>query len=158
MSLGENLYRSRKKKQLSQEKVAEKINVSRQTISKWELNETIPDIYQVQALAFLYQIDMQELISVNPKMIDIEDVIKNTNDNNVLKTDWTSAWSQKYPVLKRYQNEISISYYQIKIKELLSSLEMNYHYSKQDAMLVLKDILYHTWKEENKKKNSNQIN
>lgn len=36
MDLGENLYNLRKKKNLSQEEVAEKLNVTRQTISKWE--------------------------------------------------------------------------------------------------------------------------
>lgn len=44
MSLGNNLYNARKRRGLSQEEVAEKLGVSRQTISKWELNETLPDI------------------------------------------------------------------------------------------------------------------
>lgn len=46
MSLGNNIYQARKRKGLSQESFAEKIGVSRQTISKWEIDETIPDIYQ----------------------------------------------------------------------------------------------------------------
>ncbi len=48
MSLGNNLFEARKKAGLSQESVAEKLGVSRQTISKWETNETIPDIYQAK--------------------------------------------------------------------------------------------------------------
>ena len=42
MNLGTNLYNARKKSGLSQEEVAEKLGVSRQTISKWETDETLP--------------------------------------------------------------------------------------------------------------------
>ena len=41
MSLGSSLYHARKKSGLSQENVAEKLGVSRQTISKWETDETL---------------------------------------------------------------------------------------------------------------------
>lgn len=41
MSLGSNLYDARKKSGLSQEEVAEKLGVSRQTISKWELEGSL---------------------------------------------------------------------------------------------------------------------
>ena len=47
MSLGSSLYHARKKSGLSQENVAEKLGVSRQTISKWETNEMLPDIRQI---------------------------------------------------------------------------------------------------------------
>ncbi|MBU5584088.1 helix-turn-helix domain-containing protein, partial [Enterococcus sp. S181_ASV_20] len=43
MTLGTNFFNARKKRGLSQEEVAEKLGVSRQTISKWELDETLPD-------------------------------------------------------------------------------------------------------------------
>ena len=43
MQLGNNIQTLRKKKGLSQEKLAEKINVTRQTISNWELGETAPN-------------------------------------------------------------------------------------------------------------------
>ena len=57
MKLGENLFQARKRKGLSQEAVAEKLGVSRQTISKWETDETLPDIRQAKKLAVLYRID-----------------------------------------------------------------------------------------------------
>ncbi|MDE6141658.1 MAG: helix-turn-helix domain-containing protein, partial [Bacilli bacterium] len=44
MDLGEKIANLRKESKLSQEELAEKIGVARQTISKWELNETAPDI------------------------------------------------------------------------------------------------------------------
>lgn len=46
--LGNNLYNARKKSGLSQENVAEKLGVTRQTVSKWETNETLPDIRQAK--------------------------------------------------------------------------------------------------------------
>ena len=53
MSLGNSLFNARKKSGLSQEAVAEKLGVSRQTISKWELDETLPDIRQSKRLSNL---------------------------------------------------------------------------------------------------------
>ena len=50
MSIGKRLYEARKNAGLSQEDVVEKLNVARQTISKWELDETIPDLKQGEAL------------------------------------------------------------------------------------------------------------
>ena len=53
MSLGNSLFNARKRSGLSQEEVAEKLGVSRQTISKWELDETLPDIRQSKRLSNL---------------------------------------------------------------------------------------------------------
>ena len=63
MGLGSHLSNARKKSGLSQEAVAEKLGVSRQTISKWELDETLPDIRQAKRLALLYHLTLDELIS-----------------------------------------------------------------------------------------------
>ena len=62
MGLGSHLSNARKKSGLSQEAVAEKLGVSRQTISKWELDETLPDIRQAKRLALLYHLTLDELI------------------------------------------------------------------------------------------------
>ena len=40
------------------------------------------------------------------KKDNIINIIKNTNEDNQDKVDWTNAWSSKYPILKRYQNEV----------------------------------------------------
>lgn len=55
------MYHARKKSGLSPENVAEKLGVSRQTISKWETGETLPDIRQSKRLAVLYHITLDEL-------------------------------------------------------------------------------------------------
>ena len=61
MDLGKKILELRKKENLSQEQLAEKINVTRQTISKWELNETTPDIKQAKELSKLFKISLDEL-------------------------------------------------------------------------------------------------
>ena len=80
MNLGNNLFQARKKAGLSQETVAEKLGVSRQTISKWETDETVPDIYQAKRLAKLYNLSLDELIEFDIDVKEIEEVIKNTDE------------------------------------------------------------------------------
>jgi transcriptional regulator with XRE-family HTH domain len=65
MNLGERLLNLRKSKQLSQEEVAEKLDVSRQTISKWETNQSTPDFDKIAPLCKLYGITSDELLTGN---------------------------------------------------------------------------------------------
>ena len=152
MNLGNNLFQARKKAGKSQEEVAEKLGVSRQTISKWETDETIPDIYQSKKLAKLYKLSLDELIEFDIDLKEIEEVIKNTNEEKEAKINWTNAWSKKYPVLATYPQKVNISKYAAEIRNMLDSLAYDYGYSKLDSMLVLKDILYHEWKDKKYKK------
>lgn len=68
MSLGNSLLQARKKSSLSQEMVAEKLGVSRQTISKWETDETLPDIYQTKRLAKLYHLSLDQLVEFDVEL------------------------------------------------------------------------------------------
>ena len=72
MNLGNNLFQARKKAGLSQETVAEKLGVSRQTISKWETDETLPDIYQSKKLSRLYNCSLDELIEFDVELNELE--------------------------------------------------------------------------------------
>lgn len=78
---------------------------------------------------------------------EIENIIENTNEHETNKINWTNAWSKKYPILETYQKEVNIDKYAKEIRNLLINLENEYHYNELDAMLVLKDILYHEWKD-----------
>ena len=147
MSLGNNLFQARKKVGLSQETVAEKLGVSRQTVSKWETDETVPDIYQAKKLAKLYNLTLDELIELDIDVKEIEEIIKNTNEEKESKINWTNAWSKKYPVLATYQNKVDILKYAIVIRKMLDNLSDEYGYNTLDSMLILKDILYHEWKD-----------
>ncbi len=60
MNLGNSLFHARKKCGLSQEDVAEKLGVSRQTISKWETGETLPDIRQSKQMSLLYHVSLDD--------------------------------------------------------------------------------------------------
>ena len=146
MKLGNNLFQARKKVGLSQEMVAEKLGVSRQTISKWETDETLPDIYQSKKLAKLYDLTLDELIEFDVDLKEIEQVIKNTNEKKEAKINWTKMWGKKYPVLNTYQENVDIKKYASELRNLLEDLQKEYGYNELDSLLVLKDILGHCWK------------
>ena len=81
---------------------------------------------------------------------NITEIIRNTTEENQSKTDWTKAWSTKYPILKRYQQEVDIKKYASEIRRMFTSLQNDYGYSELDAMLVLKDILAHEYMDNRK--------
>lgn len=146
MNLGNSLFQARKKCGLSQEEVAEKLGVSRQTVSKWETDETIPDIRQSKKMASLYNVSLDELVDFDIDIKEIQDTIDKTSEETEEKINWTNAWGKKYPILLQYQNIVNIPNYAFRISEMLDEIEQEYQLSKLDAMLVLKDVLYHVWK------------
>jgi len=82
MTLGKNILKTRKEKGLSQEKLGEKLNVSRQTISNWELGITSPNLEQLKLIS-------KEL---------------NLNINNLLNENNTIEINQEYPKTKEKLN------------------------------------------------------
>ena len=85
---------------------------------------------------------------------NIEQIIRETTEAKQSKTDWTKAWSSRYPILKTYQAEVDIPHYATQIRAMLTEIQAVYGYSEQDAMLVLKDILAHEYMDNQKKKQS----
>ena len=85
MKINEKLYELRKEAHLSQEETAEKLGVTRQTISKWETGESSPDIDKILPICNLYHIDTEELF----KGIKKEEV----NEENKEKTAFVIALS-----------------------------------------------------------------
>ncbi|MBQ0071534.1 MAG: helix-turn-helix domain-containing protein [Spirochaetales bacterium] len=63
----ENLIYLRKRANLSQEELAEKIGVSRQTLSKWETGESMPDIERSNQLAAFFNVTLDELVNFEQK-------------------------------------------------------------------------------------------
>ena len=87
--LGENILKLRKKSGLSQEQLGEKVNVTRQTISNWELNETTPNPEQLKLLSKALNVSIDELLDndikgvIETKVNEIDiNIVKN---NNLLK-------------------------------------------------------------------------
>ncbi|WP_295738112.1 helix-turn-helix domain-containing protein [uncultured Oscillibacter sp.] len=146
MNLGESLLNARKSKGLTQEAAAEKLGVSRQTVSKWETGETLPDIRQSKRLAALYGVTLDELIDFDAGVREIQEVIERTTEETSAKIDWTKMWSKQYPILARYQEEVDIPRFEAELRRLLDQLEQTYGYGSLDAFLVLKDILGAMWK------------
>lgn len=60
--MGERLLKLRNQSSLTQEELAERLDVSRQSISKWELNKTIPDVDKLIQLSEMYQVSIDYLI------------------------------------------------------------------------------------------------
>ncbi|MCR5267315.1 MAG: helix-turn-helix domain-containing protein [Lachnospiraceae bacterium] len=63
MSFADNLIQLRKMNHLSQEELADKIGVSRQTLSKYETGESLPDIEKCRQLADVFSVTVDDLIS-----------------------------------------------------------------------------------------------
>lgn len=74
MDIGNKIFELRKKNNLSQEQLAEKMGVARQTISKWELGETSPDLKQAKELSKIFKVSLDELVNNDIKDIVIEKV------------------------------------------------------------------------------------
>lgn len=146
MSLGSSLAGARRKRGLSQEAVAEKLGVSRQTISKWETDETLPDIRQSKVLAVLYQMTLDELIEYDFDEQQAQRMIDSVSEEAQAKIDWSKVWSKKYPVLGTYHKTVRIRDYAPALREMLTQLQVEYGYHETDALLVLKDILARVWK------------
>lgn len=70
MEIGKKLKNARIEAGLTQEKAAEKIDVSRQTISNWENEKSYPDIISVIALSDLYSVSLDELLKGDQKMTE----------------------------------------------------------------------------------------
>lgn len=67
MNISQRIKNCRIERQLIQEEVAEKLFVSRQTISNWETGKTSPDIESLISLSNLYEISLDQLIKEDPK-------------------------------------------------------------------------------------------
>lgn len=85
MNLGEKLFKLRKSKNLTQDDVAEKLNVTRQTVSKWETNQSTPDFDKIVPLCELYGITPNELLTEEKQ----EQETVNTGNND--EFDWNEA-------------------------------------------------------------------
>jgi len=92
MNIGEYLMRARKRKGLSQEEVANSLNVSRQSVSLWECDQTVPTLDNLIALSKLYETSVD--ILTGQKSFEVSNEIKE-------------------PVIEKEDNEKQIKVYKI---------------------------------------------
>lgn len=65
MTIGEKIVELRKKEKLTQEVLASKVGVSRQTLSNWESNITSPDLNQASKIANIFKVGINDLVDTN---------------------------------------------------------------------------------------------
>jgi len=93
MNLSYNLKQKREAYNFSQEEIAQKLNVSRQSISKWENGNCYPDLDNLIRLSDIYNISLDELIKGDEEL-QKKIIIKNTN--NPFKN---SSWFIAIPII-----------------------------------------------------------
>ena len=87
MTLGNKICYLRKKLHISQEELADKLNVSRQSISKWEMDQSLPQIDKIILLSNWFNVSLDSLL-MDDISIDNEEVVNKTNiENHYFATD-----------------------------------------------------------------------
>ena len=76
--IGEFLKTLRKEKDLTQEELADKMNVSRRTVSRWETGNNLPDLSILVELADLYDVDLREIFDGERKSETMDKDLKET--------------------------------------------------------------------------------
>lgn len=136
MEFAEQLRDQRRKAGLSQEEVAEKVGVTRQTVSKWETGQAVPELLKGKILADLFGLTYDQLLG--------HDIIMNDPDWEQAsdQIDWTSAWAKKYPILQDYQHMTKARTLSQEVSDLYDRVKKELGLSELDAFLVVKDMVY----------------
>ena len=87
MSLSENLQNLRKIKNMSQEELAEKLNVSRQAVSKWESGSGYPETEKIIAICEIFDCSMDELVKGKIS----QDIKSDKSDYDLIMTKTTKG-------------------------------------------------------------------
>lgn len=100
--LGEKIYLLRKNKNISQEEFADILNTSRQAVSKWERNESKPDVDKLINIAKLFNVSIDYLLSYEINYSNVDDFINKLeecylNNNFIINIDDIKLWCSKYP-------------------------------------------------------------
>lgn len=105
MKIGSFLKELRKEKGLTQKELAEQLNVSNRSVSRWETGSTLPDISILIELAEYYEVDMKEIMDGERKSESMNEEVKDVMDKVV---EYTSA--EKEIILKttKQYSEIAV--------------------------------------------------
>jgi len=139
MKIGEKIAKARKNENYTQDQLAELLEVSRQTISKWESDLAFPETSKVAKLADILKVSCDYLLKEN-EVSTVEATMSSTNN---IVIDWTKL----YPILVEYQNIVDCKQYNSIFTEMIKEMMTTYNYSLEDTMLVLKDLFYQTYLE-----------
>ncbi|MCR2033455.1 helix-turn-helix domain-containing protein [Anaerofustis stercorihominis] len=147
MKTGEKISKARKNINLTQDQLAEVLDVSRQTISKWESDIAYPEAGKLKLLSDTLNVSIDYLLNDEAEETKVPEMKQTSNGYEV-------DWSKLYPILNKYEKEIYINHYFDLFSNLIKEAMKKYNYSLEDATLVLKDIYYKAYlklkEEENK--------
>ena len=74
MTIGERIYTLRKERSISQEELANELNVSRQSVSKWETNQSMPDFDKIVMLCQFFGITTDELLTGKKDIVKADEI------------------------------------------------------------------------------------
>lgn len=92
MSLGETIYRLRAEKNLSQGDLAERLEVSRQSVSKWENDSAVPDLAKIVKLSEVFEVSLDELVKGENTAKSAENTVLQ-EENGTVKTEVKSGYN-----------------------------------------------------------------
>lgn len=145
MTLEEQIKYYRKQAGLSQEKMAEKIGVSRQAITKWENGTGTPDIANLMAIANLFQISVDELLSNEKSEKKQSNYIYESRTEYDIdgKKNFDIKLGGAYAVdLKAYHGEkIEVAMFSNVYKNLLADYKVKIDDIKTESILILTDLM-----------------
>ncbi len=108
MTLGQKLFEMRKKAALSQEQVAEVLGVTRQTVSKWETDQTTPDFDKIIPISKLYNVSVNELFGEESKEEQINENIDNQNSQNNDDNNNNMSEQEMFELNRKYKKRFAI--------------------------------------------------
>ena len=135
--LKENIKSIRKSKGLSQEELAIKLNVVRQTISKWELGETSPDIKQAKELSKIFKISLDELVDNNLDIACKNNLTDNVFSNLIGKTCHLNVSETLYDFYLNHDKPVKI----LEVNNDFIKIEYNYQKEKHTKLIDIDLII-----------------
>ena len=135
MNFSDNLKRIRKDNNLSQEELAEKLGVSRQSVSKWESNQAYPEMDKIVQLCKLFNLNMDELINKDIK--EVNETKQSKNNLNSFINDFLKYCSKVIDMFStmKFKEKIKCIFEQIIIAGILTAIFFILH-------SLMYDILY----------------
>lgn len=138
-TVGSTIRLLRKNKNLTQEELAEAINVTPQAISKWENNIGLPDISQIIPLATFFGVSTDIILGIaeNNRNEEINEILNACNDRT-LRKDEIESWLLIQDALKKYPSNLDLLQESIEYGIALS-YKGNYCYNEEYAERIYKE-------------------
>lgn len=112
--LAEKIYQLRKAKNWSQEDLAAKIGVSRQSVSKWERGEALPDLERMISLSDIFGVSIDDLIRSNKITEDEKEDLQSQAKTTTLQTD------QETPLTSLNEIDLASAHAYLQVKQVTS--------------------------------------